>query len=349
MTMGRVPGLPGKAPETAAAAAAPPRPATRRGTVNFSDLTEREVLALAISLEEEDERIYDNFAAALHETYPDTAAMFRAMSAEESGHRHRLIDLYRARFGDHIPLIRRQDVKGFIQRKPVWLSRPLGLDRVREQAELMEAETKRFYTRAAQRSTDAAVRQLLGDLAAEERRHEATAERLEARYVTPEARRAEGEAERRLFVLQFVQPGLAGLMDGSVSTLAPLFAAAFATHDSWETFLVGMASAVGAGISMGFAEALSDDGSLTGRGSPWLRGAVCGLMTAVGGLGHALPYLIADFWTATALAIAVVLIELAVIAWIRNRYMDTPLLAAAFQVVVGGLLVFAAGIAIGSS
>jgi len=317
-------------------------------SLNFSDLTERELLALAISLEEEDERIYDDFAAALHETYPDTAAMFRAMAAEEGGHRHRLLDLYRARFGDHIPLIRRQDVKGFVQRRPVWLSRPLGLDKVRAQAELMEAETKRFYARAAQRSQDAAVRQLLGDLAAEERKHEAAAERLEAR-ISPQALQSEGEAERRLFVLQFVQPGLAGLMDGSVSTLAPLFAAAFATHDTWETFLVGVASAVGAGISMGFAEALSDDGSLTGRGSPWLRGVVSGMMTAVGGLGHALPYLIRDFWTATAVAAGVVLLELAAIAWIRNRYMDTPLLAAAFQVVVGGLLVFAAGVAIGSS
>lgn len=326
-----------------------PGPEPRQGGINFSDLSERELLALAISLEEEDERIYDDFAAALHDTYPDTAAMFRAMSAEESGHRHRLLDLYRSRFGDHIPLIRRQDVKGFVQRRPVWLSRPLGLDTVRAQAELMEAETKRFYARAAQRSTDAAVRQLLGDLAAEERRHEATAERLESTYVTPQARQTEGEAERRLFVLQFVQPGLAGLMDGSVSTLAPLFAAAFATHDTWETFLVGVASAVGAGISMGFAEALSDDGSLTGRGSPWLRGTVCGLMTAVGGLGHALPYLIGDFWTATAIAVGVVLLELGAIAWIRNRYMDTPLLAAAFQVVVGGLLVFVAGIAIGSA
>lgn len=324
------------------------RPAGRR-LLKFSDLTERELLALAISLEEEDERIYDDFAAALRDSYPDTAEMFRVMSAEESGHRHRLINLYRERFGDHIPLIRRQDVKGFVQRNPIWLTRPLGLERVRAQAELMEAETKRFYVRAAQRSTDAAIRQLLGDLAAEERRHEAKAERLEAAHLTPEALRTEGESERRLFVLQFVQPGLAGLMDGSVSTLAPLFAAAFATHDTWETFLVGMASAVGAGISMGFAEALSDDGSLTGRGSPWLRGTVCGLMTTLGGLGHALPYLIGDFYTATAVAAAVVLLELAVIAWIRNRYMDTPLLAAAFQVVIGGLLVFAAGIAIGSS
>ncbi|MFS2010077.1 iron exporter MbfA [Azospirillum sp. CT11-132] len=316
---------------------------------NFSDLTEKELLALAIALEEEDSRIYDEFAHALSDNYPDTAKLFRAMASEESGHRHRLLELFRARFGDHIPLIRRQDVKGFVERKPVWLSRPLGLETVRRQAELMEAETKRFYTRAAQRSQDAAIRQLLGDLAEEERRHEAKAERLEAKYVSPEVREQEHESERRLFLLQVVQPGLAGLMDGSVSTLAPLFAAAFATQDSHETFLVGLAASIGAGISMGFAEALSDNGSLTGRGSPWLRGLVCGAMTTLGGLGHALPYLIPHFWTATAIAVGVVVIELAIIAWIRNRYMDTPLLSAAFQVVVGGLLVFATGILIGSA
>jgi rubrerythrin len=316
---------------------------------NFSDLTEKELLALAIALEEEDSRIYDEFAHALSDNYPDTAKLFRAMASEESGHRHRLLELFRARFGDHIPLIRRQDVKGFVERKPVWLSRPLGLETVRRQAELMEAETKRFYSRAAQRSQDAAIRQLLGDLAEEERRHEAKAERLEAKYVSPEVREQEHESERRLFLLQVVQPGLAGLMDGSVSTLAPLFAAAFATQDSHETFLVGLAASIGAGISMGFAEALSDNGSLTGRGSPWLRGLVCGAMTTLGGLGHALPYLIPHFWTATAIAVAVVVVELAIIAWIRNRYMDTPLLSAAFQVVVGGLLVFATGILIGSA
>ncbi len=316
---------------------------------NFSDLTEKELLALAIALEEEDSRIYDEFAHALSDNYPDTAKLFSAMASEESGHRHRLLELFRARFGDHIPLIRRQDVKGFVERKPVWLTRPLGLETVRRQAELMEAETKRFYTRAAQRSQDAAIRQLLGDLAEEERRHEAKAERLEATYVSPEVREQEHESERRLFLLQVVQPGLAGLMDGSVSTLAPLFAAAFATQDSHETFLVGLAASIGAGISMGFAEALSDNGSLTGRGSPWLRGLVCGAMTTLGGLGHALPYLIPHFWTATAVAIAVVVVELAIIAWIRNRYMDTPLLSAAFQVVVGGLLVFATGILIGSA
>ncbi|WP_044561523.1 iron exporter MbfA [Azospirillum sp. B4] len=316
---------------------------------DFSALTEQELLALAVSLEEEDARIYDEFATGLRENFPESAKVFTTMAAEENGHRHRLIELYRKRFGEHIPLIRRQDVRGFVQRKPVWLMRPLALETVRQQAELMEAETKRFYTRAARRSTDAAVRQLLGDLADEERRHEARAEALESRLITPEVRDQEHASERRLFVLQVVQPGLAGLMDGSVSTLAPLFAAAFATHDTWQTFLVGVAAAVGAGISMGFAEALSDDGSLTGRGSPWLRGLVCGVMTAVGGLGHTLPYLIPHFWTATAVAGAVVAVELGVISWIRNRYMDTTFLAAAFQVIIGGLLVFATGILIGSA
>jgi len=316
---------------------------------NFSDLTEQELLALAISLEEEDSRIYDEFAHELDPNYPDTANMLRSMAAEENGHRHRLLNLYRRRFGEHIPLIRRQDVKGFVERKPIWLSRPLGLDKIRAQAELMEAETKRFYTRAALLSQDTSIRQLLGDLAAEERRHEAKAERLEVKYVPAEAREREHEAERRLFVLQIVQPGLAGLMDGSVSTLAPLFAAAFATERSWPTFLVGLAAAIGAGISMGFAEALSDDGSLTGRGSPLLRGFVCGAMTTAGGLGHALPYLIPEFWTATAIAAGVVVIELAAIAWVRNRYMDTPLVSATLQVVVGGLLVFATGVLIGMS
>ena len=315
---------------------------------DFSDLTEQEVLALAISLEEEDNRTYGDIAEALRESYPGTAKMFAAMAEEENGHRHRLLDLYRQKFGDHIPLIRRQDVKGFLERKSVWLRRPLGLDKVRAQAELMEAETERFYLSAAARSADVAVRQLLGDLAAEERRHEAKAEELEAEYVSTDVKSTEGESERRLFLLQIVQPGLAGLMDGSVSTLAPLFAAAFATRDSWQTLLVGLAAALGAGISMGFAEALSDNGSLTGRGSPLLRGAVCGAMTTLGGLGHALPFLIPNFPTAIALAIVVVMVELAVIAWVRNRFMDTPLLSAAFQVVVGGLLVFGTGVLIGS-
>jgi rubrerythrin len=316
---------------------------------DFSELTERELLALAIALEEEDSRIYEEFADGLREPYPETARLFAGMAQEENGHRHRLLDLYRIKFGDRLPLIRRQDVRGFLTRKPVWLTRPLGLENVREQAELMEAESKRFYSRAARRSQDAAIRQLLGDLAAEESRHEAKAEQLEAQIVTPDVRKAEHDAERRLFLLQVIQPGLAGLMDGSVSTLAPLFAAAFATHDTWSTFLVGIAASLGAGISMGFAEGLSDNGSLTGRGSPWLRGSASGLMTTVGGLGHTLPFLIPSFATATTVSIAVVLVELAVISWVRKRFMDTPLLQAAFQVVVGGLLVFATGILVGSS
>jgi rubrerythrin len=320
------------------------------GTVkkNFSDLTEQELLALAIALEEEDNRAYRDLAEAMRESYPGTARVFMAMAEEENGHRHRLLDLYREKFGDHIPLIRRQDVKGFLERKSLWLLRPLGLDKVRAQAELMEAESKRFYQTAARQSTDAAIRQLLGDLAAEERRHEARAEELETQYVPAEIDKEEGRAEQRLFLLQIVQPGLAGLMDGSVSTLAPLFAAAFATQRSWPTFLVGLAAAIGAGISMAFAEALSDNGSLTGRGSPWLRGLVCGAMTALGGLGHALPFLVPSFPVAITIAGGVVIVELAVIAWIRNRYMDTPLLSATFQIVGGGLLVFAAGVAIGS-
>ena len=315
----------------------------------FSELTEQELLALAIALEEEDNRTYSDLAEAMHHTYSATARMFATMAEEENGHRHRLLDLYRRKFGDHIPLIRRQDVKGFLERKSLWLMRPLGLDKVRAQAELMEAESKRFYQTAARHSSDAAIRQLLGDLAAEERRHEARAEELQSEYVPAEVEKNEQATERRLFLLQIVQPGLAGLMDGSVSTLAPLFAAAFATKDSWQTLLVGLAAALGAGISMGFAEALSDNGSLTGRGNPLLRGAVCGVMTALGGLGHALPFLIPDFRTATIIAVAVVAVELGVIAWVRNRFMDTPFLSAAFQVVVGGLLVFGTGTLIGSS
>ena len=315
----------------------------------FSELSESEILALAIALEEEDSRIYGDFADGLRESYPATAAVFEEMQHEESQHRASLIEMYRERFGEHIPLLRRQDVKGFVQRRPVWLIRPLGLGVVRKQAELMELETRRFYERAIERVTDAGIRKLLGDLAATERRHYAMAGSLEAQHLTPGARAAEGEAERRLFVLQIVQPGLAGLMDGSVSTLAPLFAAAFATKSSHDAFVVGLAASVGAGISMGFAEALSDDGLLTGRGRPWIRGIVCGLMTCAGGIGHTLPFLVPNFQFAMTISTAIVAVELGVISYIRHHYMDTPFLAAALQVVVGGVLVFLAGLLIGSA
>jgi rubrerythrin len=315
----------------------------------FADLSEQEILALAITNEEEDSRIYRGFAEGLRAQYPASGKVFDEMAEEEVRHRGMLFDLYRSKFGEYLPLIRRQDVKGFIQKKPLWLMQPLNLDEVRKFAENMEFEAARFYRKAAETTRDASVRQLLVELAEIEDEHENLAHKLGEQILTKTARGEEDETARRVFLLQYVQPGLAGLMDGSVSTLAPLFAAAFATHNTWETFLVGMAASVGAGISMGFAEAASDDGSLTGRGTPWLRGTVCGIMTTIGGVGHTLPYLIPDFWAATVLAVAVVAVELVAISYIRYRWMDTPFLSAAFQVVVGGTLVFLAGILIGSS
>jgi len=315
----------------------------------FRDLTEREILALAITLEEEDGRIFGDFAEGLRETYPATAKVLDEMRAEESEHRSRLIETYRQRFGEHIPLIRPQDVKGFIERRPIWLTRPLGMKAVRKQVELMELETGRFYERAMKLVTDASIRKLLGDLAEAERQHSSLAESLEEKHLTPEARAGEESAGRRKFLLQVVQPGLSGLMDGSVSTLAPIFAAAFATHRTRDAFLIGLAASLGAGISMAFAEALSDDGSLTGRGYPWFRGMVTGLMTTAGGIGHTLPFLFSDFNVAITAAVVVVACELGAISYIRHRYMDTPFLSAAFQVVVGGVVVFVAGVLIGSA
>ena len=315
----------------------------------FVDLSEQEVLALAISNEEQDCRIYLSIAEGLRQQYPSSAKLFEDMAAEEARHRTMLYDLYRAKFGEFLPLVRRQDVRGFIKHRPIWLARPLGLDEVRKYVAETEYETARFYRRAAEQSRDPAVRALLISLADAEDRHEDLAEKLGEGLLTEDVRAREDETARRIFVLQYVQPGLAGLMDGSVSTLAPLFAAAFATHNTWQTFLVGLAASVGAGISMGFAEALSDDGSLTGRGAPLLRGVICGAMTFLGGIGHTLPFLIPNFPVAIAAAFAVVAGELAAISYVRYRYMDTPFLAAAFQVVVGGALVFAAGILIGSS
>ncbi len=316
---------------------------------NFADLSEREILALGVSLEEEDARIYSEFAEALRTDFPATAGMLDEMQEEESSHRSRLIELYRERFGERLLLIRRQDVKGFVSRPPVWLLRPLGPAAVRRAIESMETETTRFYQLAMARTADASTRQLLGDLAEAEVRHTAAAESIEQKHLTSEAHAGEKETLRRAFLLQFVQPGLVGLMDGSVSTLAPLFAAAFATHRPHDAFVVGLAASVGSGISMAFAEGLSDDGSLTGRGKPLIRGCVTGVMTFAGGIGHTLPYLISDFRTATTVAIVVVAIELAVISWIRQHYMETPLFRAALQVVVGGVLVFIAGILIGNS
>jgi rubrerythrin len=316
---------------------------------NFKDLSEREILALAIQLEEEDSRVYGDFAEGLRDTYPATAKQFDEMQAEENRHRQRLIQMHQQRFGEHIPLIRRQDVKGFVERKPVWLVRPLGISTVRKQVEIMELETRRFYERALAKVSDASTRKLLGDLAEIERQHSEFAETLEQKQVASGERAEEDKTQRRMFVLQIIQPGLAGLIDGSVSTLAPIFAAAFATHTSRAALLVGLAASVGAGISMAFTEALSDDGSLTGRGRPYVRGVVTGLMTAIGGLGHSLPFLIPTFHLAFLVAAIVVAVELVVISYVRHRYMDTPLLSSAFLAIVGGAAVFAVGILIGSS
>lgn len=315
----------------------------------FAQLSDREILALAISLEEERARIYCDYADSLKENYPASAQVFSEMAEEDNDHRKQLIALYREKFGEYIPLIRPQNVRGFASYRPFWLTRLLGLNAIRKQAEKIEHETARFYQRAMTRTSDAATRKLLGDLAAAERSQESFVQRLTKLHPSGTARETEDETHQRIFVLQVVQPGLAGLMDGSVSTLAPLFAAAFATHSSWETFLVGMAASIGAGISMGFAEALSDDGSLTGRGRPWIRGWITGMMTAIGGIGHTIPYLIDDFNIATAIAILIVMIELWVIAWIRARYMDTKFLRAAFEVVIGGFIVFSAGVLIGNA
>jgi rubrerythrin len=314
----------------------------------FKDLSEQQVLALAISSEEDDARIYRGYAEILRAEFPKSAAIFEGMAAEEDQHRQRLIDLHQERFGSTIPLIRREHVSGYYARRPVWLIENLGLDRIRAEATAMEQDAERFYLAAAARTSDAQTRKLLGDLAAAEAGHQTTAEDLTATHLDHDSAAEEDSRAHRQFVLTWVQPGLAGLMDGSVSTLAPIFAVAFATQDTWTTFLVGLAASVGAGISMGVTEAASDDGQLSGRGSPVKRGLAAGVMTTLGGLGHALPYLIPDFWTATIIAFAVVFIELWAIAWIQNKYMDTPFFRAAFQVVLGGALVFAAGVLIGS-
>ena len=317
------------------------------GRLSFDSLTEQEILALAISSEEDDGRIYQSYAAWLREDFPDTAKMFAEMAEEEDEHRRMLIDMHREKFGETIPLIRREHVKGFYDRKPDWLVKPYGVDEVRKQAAEMEEQACRFYAAAARKSTDAGIRKLLGDLARAEAGHIGAAMQAQKTHVPQSVEEAERATEHRNFVLTYVQPGLAGLMDGSVSTLAPIFATAFATQDTWTTFLVGIAASVGAGISMGFTEVASDDGVISGRGSPIKRGLATGIMTAVGGLGHALPYLIPHFWTATMVAMVVVFVELWAIAFIQNRYMETPWSKAIFQVVLGGALVFGAGVLIG--
>ena len=320
----------------------------RRGR-HIENLSDVEILALAISNEEQASRVYTEFAEALRADYPDTARMFTDMAREEAGHRRQLVELFKSKFGETIPKINAADVHGLMQERPSGLVKFQGAEGYRRQARQMEANASRFYHQAASRTLDVTIRNVLGDLAVAEAAHEQTADEMDESTPPTEGRVKEDDDARRRFVLQIVQPGLVGLMDGSVSTLAPVFAAAFATHNSWNAFLVGMAASVGAGVSMGFAEALADDGKLSGRGTPYLRGLVCGLMTVAGGIGHTLPYLIPDFWTATIVAGVVVLFELLAIAWIQWKYMDTPPLSAVAKVMLGGAIVLALGILIGSS
>ena len=319
------------------------------GRRSFSSLSEQEILALAISCEEDDARIFLAYADAIRDDYPASAAVFEEMAEEENLHRDGLIERHRESFGERIPLIRREHVRGFYERRPDWLVKSLSIDKVRLEAEAMEAQAHRFYLEAIRHVSDAGTRQLLGDLAIAEQTHEGMARRLGLKNLTDDARTDEDETQRRQFVLTYVQPGLAGLMDGSVSTLAPIFATAFATQNTWTTFLVGLAASIGAGISMGFTEVASDDGRISGRGSPIKRGITTGVMTAAGGLGHALPYLIPRFWTATSIAFAVVFVELWAISYVQHRFMETPWVRALFQVVLGGALVFAAGMLIGNA
>ena len=314
----------------------------------FSDLSEKEILALAISSEEDDASIYRSYAEHLKKDYPDSAKVFEDMARVEDSHRKILIDKFQSRFGENIPLIRREHVSGFYARKPIWLIKNLSVDRIRLESEMMERDAYNFYTKAAQMTTDASTRKLLGDLAAAEAGHVSTTDKLVESHVSGDAKEMEARTSKRQLILTWVQPGLAGLMDGSVSTLAPIFATAFATQNTSTTFLVGFAASIGAGISMGLTEAVSDDGSISGRGSPFKRGIAAGVMTAVGGLGHALPYLIPHFWTATIIAMIIVFCELWAIVWIQNKYMEAPFLRATLQVVLGGALVLAAGILIGS-
>ncbi|WP_412058944.1 iron exporter MbfA [Bartonella sp. DGB2] len=315
----------------------------------FADLSEQEILALAISCEEEDEKIFLDYADGLKQQFPDSAKIFEKMAAEETRHRGRLLDVYRRRFGEHIPLIRREHVRDFYHRPADWLIRPLSIEKVRESAARMEEQAARFYQKAAQHSQDAETRKLLGDLASEERSHQKIALALRLQYTPETIEQKEQAHERKQTLLTWVQPGLAGLMDGSVSTLAPIFAAAFATNNTHQTFLVGLSASIGAGISMGFTEAAHDDGQLSGRGSPIKRGIASGMMTTIGGLGHTVPYLINNFRLATTLAFIIVFIELWAIAFIQNRYMDTPFWRASLQVILGGALVFATGILIGNA
>lgn len=314
---------------------------------HFQDLNDDEILSLSIDILEEDIRLYDDYSSHFLINYPETSKMFKKMSILKNKNRQQLIKLHKKKFGETLNITHKNEIYNFFKRKPKWFVIKNSIEKVRNEIIEMEANSSQFYNSFAKKSNNIETRNLLIDLAMMSREQKDNAKLILLNTQKLHSAKEEVTKDKKQFILTWVQPGLAGLMDGSVSTLAPIFATAFATKDSHTTLLVGLAASIGAGISMGFTEAVHDDGVISGRGSPIKRGFASGIMTTIGGLGHALPYLISDFYVATVIAMFFVLVELWAIAWIQAKYMKIKFTKAVFQVVFGGSLVLAAGILIG--
>ena len=313
----------------------------------FQDLNDNEILSLAIDSLEEDIKLYDEYSSHFLINYPVTSKMFKQMSILKNKNRKKLVELHKKKFGETLNITNQKEIANYFKRKPEWLVIKNSIEKVRNEIIEMETLSAQFYNSFAKKSQNIEIRNLLIDLALMSREQKDNAKLILLNAQKSRSAQEEVTKDKRQFILTWVQPGLAGLMDGSVSTLAPIFATAFATKDSHTTLLVGLAASIGAGISMGFTEAVHDDGVISGRGSPIKRGFASGIMTTIGGLGHALPYLISDFYVATVIAMFFVLVELWAIAWIQAKYMEIKFTKAVFQVVFGGSLVLAAGILIG--
>lgn len=313
----------------------------------FQDLNDNEILSLAIDNLEEDIKLYDEYSSHFLINYPVTSKMFKQMSILKNKNRKKLVELHKKKFGETLSITDQKEIANYFKRKPEWLVIKNSIEKVRNEIVEMETLSAQFYNSFAKKSQNIEIRNLLIDLAIMSREQKDNAKLILLNAQKSRSAKEEVTKDKRQFILTWVQPGLAGLMDGSVSTLAPIFATAFATKDSHTTLLVGLAASIGAGISMGFTEAVHDDGVISGRGSPIKRGFASGIMTTIGGLGHALPYLISDFYVATVIAMFFVLVELWAIAWIQAKYMEIKFTKAVFQVVFGGSLVLAAGILIG--
>ena len=313
----------------------------------FQDLNDNEILSLAIDSLEEDIKLYDEYSSHFLINYPETSKMFKQMSILKNKNRKKLVELHKKKFGETLNITNQKEIANYFKRKPEWLVIKNSIEKVRNEIIEMETLSAKFYNSFAKKSQNIEIRNLLIDLALMSREQKDNAKLILLNAQKSRSAKEEVTRDKRQFILTWVQPGLAGLMDGSVSTLAPIFATAFATKDSHTTLLVGLAASIGAGISMGFTEAVHDDGVISGRGSPIKRGFASGIMTTIGGLGHALPYLISDFYVATVIAMFFVLVELWAIAWIQAKYMEIKFTKAVFQVVFGGSLVLAAGILIG--